>query len=115
MPSVIYKSPGFIKIFYIYKMIKRLLFIISVFLIGTTASAQNYSDQIPQLRKYKSSDVVDSAYGITLFDKMAPSLGGDSVRYDKKGYSAQGWQEDYYMSGKLLHKGFYVDGELRAF
>jgi len=96
-------------------MIKRFLFIASLFLFGTTVFAQAYADQIPQLRKYKSEDVVDSAYGITLFDKMAPSLGGDSLRYDKKGYSAQGWQEDYYMSGKLLHKGFYVDGELRAF
>jgi len=96
-------------------MIKRILFIASFFLFGATLLAQTYADQVPQLRKYKSSEVVDSAYGITLFDKMAPSLGGDSIRYDKKGYSAQGWQEDYYTSGKLLHKGFYVDGELRAF
>jgi len=75
----------------------------------------NFSDQVPHLKRYKSADVVDSAYGITLFDKMAPSLGGDSLRYDKKGYNAQGWIEDYYESGKLLHKGFYVDGELRAY
>ena len=86
-----------------------------ILLVGNSMFAQSYADQIPQLRKYKSSQVVDSAYGITLFDKMAPSIGGDSVRYDKKGYSAQGWMEDYYESGKLLHKGFYVDGELRAF
>jgi antitoxin component YwqK of YwqJK toxin-antitoxin module len=96
-------------------MILRLLFIGILFLFGNTAFAQSYSDQIPQMRKYKSSEVVDSAYGITMFDKMAPSLGGDSLRYDKKGYSAQGWLEDYYVSGKLLHKGFYVDGELRAY
>jgi antitoxin component YwqK of YwqJK toxin-antitoxin module len=96
-------------------MFLRVLFIVSLFLIGTFAFAQNYSDQVPQLKRYKSADVVDSAYGITLFDKMAPSLGGDSLRYDKKGYSAQGWLEDYYTSGKLLHRGFYVDGELRAF
>ncbi|MBS1647724.1 MAG: hypothetical protein JST67_10325 [Bacteroidetes bacterium] len=81
----------------------------------TALLAQNYADQVPQLRRYKSSQVVDSAYGITLFDKMAPALGGDSLRYDKRGYSAQGWQEDYYESGKLLHRGFYVDGELKAF
>jgi len=96
-------------------MILRLLVAFSLVLFGTSLFAQTYSDQVPQLRRYKSSEVVDSAYGITLFDKMAPSLGGDSVRYDKKGYSAQGWMEDYYVSGKLLHKGFYVDGELRAF
>ena len=96
-------------------MFARLLFIVFFFLGGMSAFAQNYSDQVPQLKRYKSADVVDSAYGITLFDKMAPSLGGDSIRNDKKGYSAQGWLEDYYVSGKLLHRGFYVDGELRAF
>ncbi len=96
-------------------MFARLLFIVSLFLIGMSAFAQNYSDQVPQLKRFKSADVVDSAYGITFFDKMAPSLGGDSIRNDKKGYSAQGWLEDYYTSGKLLHRGFYVDGELRAF
>ena len=96
-------------------MFVRILFLFSLFLIGTDLSAQNYSDQVPQLKRYKSTDVVDSAYGITLFDKMAPSLGGDSIRSDKRGYSAQGWMEDYYTSGKLLHRGFYVDGELRAF
>jgi len=94
-------------------MISRLLVIL--FLAGSSVFAQSYSDQVPHLRKFKSSEVVDSAYGITFFDKMAPSLGGDSLRYDKKGYSAQGWIEDYYESGKLLHKGFYVDGELRAY
>lgn len=97
-------------------MILRLLFAGILFLYGSIVFAQNnYSDQVPHLRKYKSSEVVDSAYGITLFDKMAPALGGDSLRYDKKGYSAQGWIEEYYESGKLLHKGFYVDGELRAY
>jgi antitoxin component YwqK of YwqJK toxin-antitoxin module len=96
-------------------MILKLLVAFSLFLFGATLFAQTYSDQVPQLRRYKSSEVVDSTYGITVFDKMAPSIGGDSIRNDKKGYSAQGWMEDYYVSGKLLHKGFYVDGELRAF
>ena len=96
-------------------MIIRLSLLFTLFLVGTNLFAQSYADQIPQLRKYKSAEVVDSSYGITLFDKMAPSLGGDSVRYDKKGYSAQGWLEDFYVSGKLLHRGFYVDGQLRAF
>jgi antitoxin component YwqK of YwqJK toxin-antitoxin module len=96
-------------------MILRLPFALIFFLIGNVLLAQSFADQIPQLRKYKSSEVVDSSYGITLFDKMAPSLGGDSSRYDKRGYSAQGWVEDFYVSGKLLHRGFYVDGQLQAF
>jgi antitoxin component YwqK of YwqJK toxin-antitoxin module len=58
---------------------------------------------------------VDSTYGITLYEKLNFSLGGDSIRYDKKGYSAAGWYEDYYENGKLLHKGYYADGNLRTY
>lgn len=77
--------------------------------------AQEYSDQVPQLKRYDPKVVVDSTYGITMYEKLSPLLGGDSVRYDKKGYNIQGWWDDYYLSGKLLHKGFYVDGQLRAY
>ncbi len=37
------------------------------------------------------------------------------MRYTKDGYNAQGWQEDFYVSGKLLHKGFYADGFIKVF
>ena len=77
--------------------------------------AQDYTDQIPQLKRFDPKDVVDSTYGITMYEKLTPLMGGDSVRYDKKGYNIQGWWDDYYVSGKLLHKGFYVDGQLRAY
>jgi antitoxin component YwqK of YwqJK toxin-antitoxin module len=78
-------------------------------------AAQDYSDQIPKVKRYTPAEVVDSTYGITMYEKLSPLLGGDSVRYDKKGYNIQGWWEDYYISGKLLHRGFYVDGQLRAY
>lgn len=57
----------------------------------------------------------DSAYGITMYEKMNFALGGDSVRYDKKGYSATGWYEDYYEGGALLHKGYYAEGALKTY
>jgi len=77
--------------------------------------AQDYTDQVPQLRRFDPKEVVDSTYGITLYEKLTPLMGGDSIRYDKRGYNVQGWWEDYYKSGKLLHKGFYLDGQLRAY
>jgi antitoxin component YwqK of YwqJK toxin-antitoxin module len=77
--------------------------------------AQDYSSQIPLMKKYTPAEAVDSTYGITMYEKLTPLMGGDSVRYDKKGYNIQGWWDDYYVSGKLLHKGFYVDGQLRAY
>lgn len=80
-----------------------------------STAAQDYADQIPHMKRYDPKDVVDSTYGITMYEKLTPLMGGDSMRYDKKGYNVQGWMDDYYLSGKLLHKGFYVDGQLRAY
>jgi antitoxin component YwqK of YwqJK toxin-antitoxin module len=96
---------------------KRLLFaFFSLFVFGAFPQmAQEYADQVPHLKRYDPKDVVDSTYGITMYEKLTPLMGGDSMRYDKKGYNVQGWMDDYYISGKLLHKGFYVDGQLRAY
>jgi antitoxin component YwqK of YwqJK toxin-antitoxin module len=97
-------------------MKKTIFFYFSfLFLYPLSQLAQSYSDQVPSLKRYDPKDVVDSTYGITMYEKLSPLLGGDSVRYDKKGYNIQGWWDDYYKSGKLLHKGFYVDGQLRAY
>lgn len=78
-------------------------------------SAQRFSDQVPQLKKYTAEQVTDPDYGIIIYNKSIAMIGGDSIRYTKDGYNAQGWQEDYYQSGKLLHKGFYVDGLIKIF
>lgn len=85
------------------------------FFCSFSQMAQDYADQVPLLKRYDPKEVVDSTYGITMYEKLSPLMGGDSVRYDKKGYNIQGWWEDYYKSGKLLHRGFYVDGQLRAY
>lgn len=77
--------------------------------------AQKFSDQVPQIKRYTVAEIVDPDYGIIRYNKLVPSMSGDSIRYTKDGYNAQGWQEDYYVSGKLLHKGFYVDGQIKIF
>lgn len=79
------------------------------------ALAQRYSEQVPQLKRYTPAEIIDSDYGIIRYNKLVPIIGGDSIRYTKDGYNAQGWQEDFYVSGKLLHKGFYIDGGIKIF
>lgn len=81
--------------------------------IGTFA--QRFSDQVPQIKRYTPQEIIDPDYGIHRYNKLVMIIGGDSMRYTKDGYNAQGWQEDYYVSGKLLHKGFYVDGYIKVF
>lgn len=90
-----------------------LIFIFSLtFLVG---QAQRFADQVPGIKRYTSEEVFDPEHGIKMYNKLVPSLGGDSIRYNNAGYNLQGWKEDYYMNGKLLHKGFYVDGQIKVF
>ncbi len=61
------------------------------------------------------TDVYDSAYGINAYDALNMGIGGDSTRNDARGYALQGWMEDYYPNKQILHKGYYIDGQLKAY
>ncbi|MBK7310972.1 MAG: hypothetical protein IPI93_09315 [Sphingobacteriaceae bacterium] len=89
--------------------------VIILFLTQAFCQAQRFADQIPQIKRYTQSEVYDSVNGIIIFNKLIECLGGDSVKYNKAGYNAQGWNEEFYSSGKMLHKGYYVDGKLKVF
>lgn len=94
----------------------RLIYFIIIILLTSTASfSQSYTKQVPQLKRYTPAEIIDPEYGIIRFNKLVPMMGGDSLRYTKDGYNAQSWQEDFYVSGKLLHKGFYLDGAIKVF
>ncbi len=38
----------------------------------------------------------------------------DSTRMEG-GYAVNGWKEDKYQDGKLLHKGYYIEGQLKVY
>jgi antitoxin component YwqK of YwqJK toxin-antitoxin module len=65
--------------------------------------------------KYQKEKVLDPTYGITMYNKLIKATGGDSVRYFQPNRPAQDYVEDFYTSGKILHRGYYVDGKLRVF
>lgn len=77
-------------------------------------SQQNLEKQIPKERTYMLFDIYHERYGINMYDRLVIRLMGDSVRMCK-GYACSGWIEDYYVDGKLLHKGYYIDGRLKLF
>lgn len=91
----------------------RSIFIIVLLLNFIISFAQSRGDK--EGIEYDAAKVVDSEYGITIYDKMNPHLGGDSARDGRKGYAMQGYAQDYYTSGKLLHKGYYEDGQLKNY
>ena len=88
--------------------------IISFIYIGSMR-AQRFADQVPQTKRYLQKDIVDPVDGIKMYNRLIEAIGGDSITYNKAGYNLQGWNEDYYMSGKLLHRGYYIDGRAIVF
>ena len=86
-------------------------------LIGsfTVKSQQIITGDKHQIHLYTENELVDPEYGITKFDKMNFIIGGDSIRNARRGYACQGWVEDNYTNSQLLHKGYYVDGQLRTY
>ncbi len=77
--------------------------------------AQRFSDQVPEIRKYTEAELLQGGKGIVIFDRLCSTFEGDSIKYTPDGYNVQGWQEQFYANGKLLHRGFYQDGKLLVF
>ena len=93
---------------------KKLVFLFFLTISFKLSFAQFFG-QIPVPVKYNEAKVVDPVYGIAMYEKLNFFTGGDSVRNDKKGYACQGWMEDTYENGNILHKGFYEDGHLKTY
>ncbi len=77
--------------------------------------AQRAADQVRPVKRYSEEEVLDSLNEINMYTRLVAALGGDSTAYYSSGYSLQGWNEDFYKSGRLLHRGYYVDGKLITF
>jgi hypothetical protein len=87
--------------------------IIMLMVCAAIAHAQTFTTAP---KKYKEINIYDADYGIKIYEKLNFLLGGDSIRYDQnKGYASNGWREDYYENGQLLHKGYYQEGQLKIY
>lgn len=95
----------------------QLLYFLPLLFLFTHVCAQSPdpSKLWADFKKYEFSKVYDSTYGITIYNNLIAATGGDSVRYDHKGHNAEGWIEDFYTNNSVLHKGYYVEGQLRVF
>lgn len=89
---------------------------ILVFSISFSALAQNdLTDKKLYHNTFDAKKVIDETYGIVMYEKLNMMLGDKSTRNGMNGYAANGFLEDYYTTGELLHKGFYVDGQLKIY
>lgn len=94
-------------------MKKLLLILLTAFSFSQTFGQVDYEKQMPAKPKLDRS-IIDSTYGITLYEPLNVMLDGDSVRMCGT-YACQNQVMDYYETGELLHKGFYADGQLKAY
>lgn len=92
----------------------RFIFIFIILVFCLPLSAQ-FGKQKDTRRYYVQAEVFDSATGIDTYEKLNRLMGGDSVRYNLKGYAAQGWWEDFYKNGNVMHSGYYQDGMLTTY
>lgn len=84
------------------------------FLLAQKKKQKNPSQKTEE-KRYLQEEVLDSLGEISIYNRLIPSLNGDSIRFFANGEKLQGWKEDHYNSGKVLHKGFYKDGQLELF
>lgn len=99
---------------------KTLLLITAGILGSSIALAQpnkelqkHLEDQVPHKKKYDAT-VVDKDLGIDIYEPLNMFLNADSVRMCD-GYDCEGWVTDNYENGQVIHKGFYVDGQLKVY
>lgn len=102
----------FIKVIFLKRFVYSCFFVLS---FNTYVFCQLISLKKEESKKYEFSNIFDPDYGLNIYEKLVFSIGGDSVRRDSRGYNVQGWIEDFYTDGKVLHKGFYTDGYLTVF
>lgn len=88
--------------------------IVILFTFFNAKSQQDLAAQLPQQVTYAPDDVVDSIAGIIMYERLNHRLSWDSTR-NCKGYACNGIIKDYYDNGKLLHKGYYIDGQLHSY
>jgi len=90
------------------------ILLLSLLVTSSISYAQpDLESQVPKEKKYDKS-IVDDTYGIQLYESLNMALEGDSVRMEN-GYAVNNWKEDYYEDGTLLHRGYYIDGQLKVY
>lgn len=90
-------------------------FLLIAFVLAVLPCSAQFGKQKDTRKYYVFEEVYDSSLGIAIYEDLNRLMGGDSVRNNPKGYAAQGWWEDMYKSGAVMHSGYYQDGMLTTY
>ena len=95
--------------------IKNYLILFGIVLAVYSSYGQSdFESQLTNSRTFKALEVIDSVHGISIYERLNFRLSSDSMRHFK-GYPCNGLIKDYYVSGSVIHQGFYVDGQLNDY
>lgn len=93
---------------------KKAIFLFTFSWVSISVFSQvDYEKQMPATIKFDRS-IIDSTYGIIHYEPLNAMLSGDSVRMCGT-YACQNQVKDFYVTGELLHAGFYMDGQLKSY
>jgi antitoxin component YwqK of YwqJK toxin-antitoxin module len=80
----------------------------------TTLFSQHAEDK-HHARRYTRAQVLDSAEGVLIYQKMMKVLEMDYALIKEQGYEVKGWNEEYYENGQLQHISYYKENKLVLF
>jgi antitoxin component YwqK of YwqJK toxin-antitoxin module len=92
-----------------------ILTLVNLFFTISTNIAANRDSLLTEEKDGFSFDPESESMIYAVYKTFSAELGGDKIRFDIDGNPCQGWIKDYYDSGQLLHRGYYVDGKLKIF
>ena len=78
------------------------------------ASSQNTTKK-EYVTRYTQTQLLDSAEGMLIYRKMMHVLKLDFELLSEQGSFVQGWNEEYFDNGQLMHISYYKEGKLVLF
>lgn len=67
------------------------------------------------VKRYTQAQVIDSTEGMLIYNRMMQVLAADYEQLKSQGSTLQGWNEEYYDNGQLMHISYYKEGRLVLF
>lgn len=97
-------------------VLSRQSFILIFFLLGlfTITLAQTHANH-NYVTRYNQSQIIDSSDAAILYRRLMKVLEEDYIQLKNLGYDVQGWNEEYFESGQLMHISYYKDGRVVLF
>ena len=87
----------------------------SLFLNNVLLFAQSNPAKHDYITRYTQAQVIDSSEGAIIYNRMMKVLELDYKQLKDLGYNVQGWNEEYFESGQLMHISYYKAGKLVLF